>query len=200
MSLLKVKTATKSKSLANTIKGNVCASFINNAIFINSSVNYNVRTIKILGVKHSINLYYKNVKAPTMNVKNQTLEIILPNKYKKFSEEQILKVLTQKLYDKIAETEIEKIMEKVRIETGLAPEDYEIKGLKKTVADWNVVNSFITISPEIVAYDEKTIEYVILHEFCHLKYKIRTKNFWKMVRTYMPNYEQYAVTLGNIAY
>ena len=53
---------------------------------------------------------------------------------------------------------------------------------------------------KIVAYDEKTIEYVILHEFCHLKYKIRTKNFWKMIGTYMPNYEQYAVTLGNIAY
>ena len=95
---------------------------------------------------------------------------------------------------------MEKIMEKVRIETGLAPEDYEIKRIKKSLANCNVENSFITINPDIVAYDEKTIEYVILHEFCHLKYKIRTKNFWKMVRTYMPNYEQYAVALGNVAY
>lgn len=200
MNLLKIKTVTKSRSVANTIKSNVCASIINNPIFIGNSVNFNVRTIKILGIKHNINLYYKNVKVPTMNVKNQTLEIILPNKYKKFQEEQILKVLTQKLYDKIAETEIEKIMEKVRIETGLAPEDYEIKRINKSLANCNVENSFITINPDIVAYDEKTIEYVILHEFCHLKYKIRTKNFWKMIGTYMPNYEQYAVTLGNIAY
>ena len=43
----------------------------------------------------------------------------------------IQKMFYQKLYDKIAETEIEKIMEKVRIETGLAPEDYEIKRIKK---------------------------------------------------------------------
>ena len=133
MNLLKIKATTKSRSVANTIKSNVCASIINNPIFIGNSVNFNVRTIKILGIKHNINLYYKNVKVPTMNVKNQTLEII-------------------------------------------------------------------TINPDIVAYDEKTIEYVILHEFCHLKYKIRTKNFWKMIGTYMPNYEQYAVTLGNIAY
>ena len=97
-------------------------------------------------------------------------------------------------------TEIEKIMEKVRIETGLAPEDYETKRINKSLANCNVENSFITINPDIVAYDEKTIEYVILHEFCHLKYKIRTKNFWKMIGTYMPNYEQYAVTLGNIVY
>lgn len=176
MNLLKIKATTKSRSVANTIKSNVCASIINNPIFIGNSVNFNVRTIKILGIKHNINLYYKNVKVPTMNVKNQTLEIILPNKYKKFQEEQILKVLTQKLYDKIAETEIEKIMEKVRIETGLAPEDYEIKRINKSLANCNVENSFITINPDIVAYDEKTIEYVILHEFCHLKYKIRTKN------------------------
>lgn len=199
MNLLKVKSAAKSKNVATSIKSSVCASFINNAIFINNPVNYNVRTIKILGVKHNINLYYKSVKTPTMNLINNSLEIILPNKYKKFEEEQILKVLTQKLYDKIAETEIEKIMEKVRIETGLAPEDYEIKRLKKSLANCNVENSFITINPDIVAYDEKTIEYVILHEFCHLKYKIRTKNFWKMIGTYMPNYEQYAVALGNIA-
>ena len=50
MSLLKVKTVTRSRSVANTIRDNVCASFINNAIFINNPVNYNVRTIKILGV------------------------------------------------------------------------------------------------------------------------------------------------------
>ncbi len=200
MSLLKVKTVTKSRNVANSIKSSVCASFINNAIFIGNSVNYNVRTIKILGVKHNINLYYKNVKTPTMNLINQSLEIILPNKYKKISEEQILKVLTEKLYDKIAEAEIEKIMEKVRVETGLAPEDYEIKRIKKSLANCNVETSFITINPDIVAYDEKTIEYVILHEFCHLKYKIRTKNFWKMVGTYMPNYEQYATALGNLGY
>lgn len=200
MNLLKTRTNKNSKSIANSVKRDVCASFINNAIFINNSVNSNIRTIKILGIKHHINLYYKNVKTPTMNLINRNLDIILPNKYKKIPEEQILKVLTQKLYDKIAENEIEKIMEKVRVETGLAPEDFEIRRIKKSLANCNVENSFITINPDIVAYDEKTIEYVILHEFCHLKYKIRTKNFWKMIKTYMPNYEQYAVTLGNLAY
>ena len=94
--------------------------------------------------------------------------------------------------------EIEKIMEKVRVETGLAPEDFEIKRLRKSLANCNVETSFITINPDIVAYDEKTIEYVILHEFCHLKYKIRTKNFWKMVKTYMPNYEQYGKEINNL--
>ncbi len=200
MNLLKTRINKSPKSVANSVKRGICASLINNAIFMNSSVNSNTRTIKILGIKHNINLSYKNIKAPTINLINKNLDIILPNKYRKIPEEQILKVLTQKLYDKIAENEIEKIMEKVRVETGLAPEDFEIKRLRKSLANCNVETSFITINPDIVAYDEKTIEYVILHEFCHLKYKIRTKNFWKMIKTYMPNYEQYATALGSLTY
>ena len=200
MNLLKTRINKSPKSVANSVKRGICASLINNAIFMNSSVNSNTRTIKILGIKHNINLSYKNIKAPTINLINKNLDIILPNKYRKIPEEQILKVLTQKLYDKIAENEIEKIMEKVRVETGLAPEDFEIKRLRKSLANCNVETSFITINAYIVAYDEKTIEYVILHEFCHLKYKIRTKNFWKMIKTYMPNYEQYATALGSLTY
>jgi hypothetical protein len=200
MNLSRVRTNTKVKSVANTVKSGMFASIVNNAIFIENNAKINTNTVKILGVKHNINLYYKNVKTPTINLKKQTLDIILPNKYKKIAEEEILKVLTQKLYDKIAETEIEKIMEKVRIETGIAPEDIQIKRLYKSLASCDVENSFITINPDIVAYDEKTIEYVILHEFCHLKYKIRTKNFWKLVGTYMPNYEQYAIALGKLSY
>ena len=84
---------------------------------------------------------------------------------------------------------------------GIAPEDYEIKQLKTGImATCSTDEKKIIISPEIAKYDRNIIDYIVLHEFCHLKYKIHTKNFWKMIGTYMPNYEQYAVTLGNIAY
>ena len=39
-------------------------------------------------------------------------------------------------------------------------------------------------------YSRETIEYIILHEFCHLKYKNHTKSFYNMVKTYIPNYEK----------
>jgi len=73
MNLLKIKATTKSRSVANTIKSNVCASIINNPIFIGNSVNFNVRTIKILGIKHNINLYYKNVRT---NIKSINTKIV----------------------------------------------------------------------------------------------------------------------------
>ena len=156
--------------------------------------------VPILGIDYKVKIIYKNIKITELDVENKTIKISLPNKYKKANNEKILDMAIDKMYEQIAKVEVERAMEKTRILLGFAPEDYEIKRINKSLANCNVENSFITINPDIVAYDEKTIEYVILHEFCHLKYKIRTKNFWKMIGTYMPNYEQYAVTLGNIAY
>ena len=156
--------------------------------------------VPVLGIDYKVKIEYRNIKIAELDVEGKTIKISLPNKYKKTSNTQILDLAIEKMYEQIAKVEIERAMEKTRILLGFAPEDYEIKRINKSLANCNVENSFITINPDIVAYDEKTIEYVILHEFCHLKYKIRTKNFWKMIGTYMPNYEQYAVTLGNIAY
>ena len=51
MNLLKTRINKNSKSVANSVKRGVCASLINNAIFLNSSVNSNTLTIKILGIK-----------------------------------------------------------------------------------------------------------------------------------------------------
>ena len=53
----------------------------------------------------------------------------------------------------------------------------------------------IVISPDIVKYDRRTIEYIVLHEFCHLKYKTHSKGFWQMIKTYMPNYEKYKMSI-----
>lgn len=52
-------------------------------------------------------------------------------------------------------------------------------------------NRNISISKQLALKDEKVIEYVILHEMCHLKYMNHSKNFWNLVETYMPEYKQY---------
>ena len=104
----------------------------------------------------------------------------------------ILNTLTEKFYDKIAEQEIERAMEKVRLMVGFAPEDFEIKRSKDiAISSCNANKKEITFNPDIVKYDRNTIEYIVLHEFCHLKYKIHAKGFWQMIKKYMPNYEIY---------
>lgn len=164
----------------------------NGEVVINSPLRFYNNTISIFGIMHKVNLYYKNVKTSTINFINSTIEAILPNKYKKLETTQILKILVQKIYDKIAEQEIERAMEKTRLLLGFAPEDYSIERLENNQMGMCVTDERkIIINPDIVKYDKKAIEYIILHQFCHLKYKIHTKGFWQMIKTYMPDYEKY---------
>ena len=41
-------------------------------------------------------------------------------------------------------------------------------------------------------YKKDVLRYVILYEFCRLKYKSRAKGFYQMLEKYMPDYEQYS--------
>lgn len=170
-----------------------CISVNNGQIVINAPWGLSKGTVSILGTLHQFRLYYKHVKSSTINFINSIIEVILPNKFKKLETDKLLKILIEKLYDKIAEQEIERAMEKTRLLLGFAPEDYEIKRL-----DNNKIGMCLTeeqkiiISPDIVKYDRKAIEYIVLHEFCHLKYKIHCKSFWQMIKAYMPDYEKYA--------
>ena len=39
-------------------------------------------------------------------------------------------------------------------------------------------------------YDFDVIDYVLIHELCHTKVKNHSKNFWKEVEKYCPNYKE----------
>ena len=44
--------------------------------------------------------------------------------------------------------------------------------------------------------EEKAVEYVVLHEMCHLIYMNHSKNFWNLVEKNMPNYKEYKKLLA----
>ena len=157
------------------------------------------KEVKILGEKYQIKVIYKNIERAELNLEEKHIKIILPNKYKKIDNNAILKMAIEKMYSKIAETEIERAMEKTRIMLGFAPEDYEIVRMKNTLATCNQ-NKKIQINPDIVKYNRKIIDYVILHEFCHLKYKTHSKGFYKILEKYMPDYDIYANKISSLQY
>ena len=50
-------------------------------------------------------------------------------------------------------------------------------------------NKNITINEKLICYTKQAIRYVILHELCHLQYMNHSKQFWKLVEMYMPDYK-----------
>ena len=50
---------------------------------------------------------------------------------------------------------------------------------------------------QLAKKEEKIVEYVVLHEMSHLKYMNHSKEFWKIVEKYMPNYKEYRKKLNS---
>lgn len=155
---------------------------------------------QIFGLNYSVNIYYLRINSPELNLEKNCININLPISYRKKNNQELVNIILQKMYTKIAENEIEIIMEKARHTFGFAPEDYEIKKIAGTLANCNKDLQSISINPYIVRYSKDVIEYIIFHEFCHLKYKNHTKSFYDMLKMYKPNYEKFSKQIANLKY
>ena len=152
--------------------------------------------VPVLGTDYKVKIIYKNIKFAELDVEDKIIKISLPNKYKKANNERILDIAIDKMYEQIAKVEVERAMEKTRILLGFAPEDYEIRKMSEELG--RCEENKITINPEIVKYDREVIDYIVLHEYCHLKYKSHCKSFIKMLEKYEPNYKKYERIVANI--
>ena len=140
--------------------------------------------VPVLGTDYKVKIIYKNIKVAELDVEDKIIKRSLPNKYKTANNERILDIAIDKMYEQIAKIEVERAMEKTRILLGFAPEDYEIRKM----------------SEELGRCEENkiTIDYIVLHEYCHLKYKSHCKSFIKMLEKYEPNYKKYERIVANI--
>ncbi len=156
--------------------------------------------VKILGEDCKVKINYKNLKKPILTVEGKNIKISLPNKYKKLNNDEILIKLIEKLYDLVANQELESIMEKVRKMLNFAPEEYLIQRINNKMAECQTDKKVIIINPDIVRYDRETIEYILIHEFCHLKYKTHSKKFNEIVNENINNTNKYQELCKNIKF
>ena len=157
-----------------------------------------VNDVKIFGVSYKLDITYKYIKIPKLNIEEKVIKIMLPYKYKKIDNKTIVELLINKMYDAIAEKELDTIMEKVRLTLKFAPEDFEIARIDKTLG--KCYRDKIIINPDIVMYKKETIEYIIFHEFCYFKCRKHSKKFYDMIKSHVPNYQIYAYEVAGMQY
>ena len=84
-------------------------------------------------------------------------------------------ILTVKEFSKIANVSVQSIY----------------KRINNKIADCITDERVIIINPDIVKYDKETIEYILIHQLCHLKYKTHSKGFFELLNKYITNYNEY---------
>ncbi|MBR3152518.1 MAG: DUF45 domain-containing protein [Clostridia bacterium] len=154
---------------------------------------FDIRPIQIFGVVYELKVGYKNIQNIECNIINNSIVVILPKRYKRIDSDSMMEILCDKIYTRIAERELEGIMEKYRIMTKMAPEDYKIMVMKDCLAKVTDDKKII-IDPRIIKYKREIVEYIILHEFCHLKYKTHSKGFKELMNSYMPECDKLEIS------
>ena len=156
------------------------------------NLEYEVKYSKIKNIYIQIKDGKVIVKAPR-KIRKKEIEKILEQKtewIQKTIEKETKKQEKKPLYKKEKFKEIvEKHANELVKQTGLVPNKITIKQIKYAWGSCSNKKN-ITINLELIKYSEQAIRYVILHEFCHIKYMNHSKDFWNLVEKYMPDYKQ----------
>ena len=66
---------------------------------------------------------------------------------------------------------------------------YQIKKLSSAWGIYYKRENYISFNFDLIEKDIECIEYVVLHELCHIFYMNHQKDFWALVEKYMPDYK-----------
>lgn len=135
--------------------------------------------IMIYGNKYSV------VKADIKSIQtSDKFELFVPNKYEGEKESKAISTWLKKLAKKVLSERLSFIENRINLKsTSLKIGDSRGR--------WGSCNSYgnIILNYRIVMLPPAIIDYVIVHELCHLLELNHSKNFWQNVSKFLPNYE-----------
>jgi predicted metal-dependent hydrolase len=134
--------------------------------------------------------FVDNVKKPLSFFKGSELTVEIPGNT---SEDQLpfrVKEAVWSFYSECAEEEVEKILRSYSKKLGVALPVFKVKHQKSRWGSCSADN-VLRINFQLIMAPPRQLEYVVVHELCHVKEKNHSARFWKLVRELMPDYEKH---------
>ena len=139
----------------------------------------------------SIKILGKNVEKKVIQSDLERISLTDRNIFiysKNIEEIEIEKKFLEWKYNKLKEI-IEEAIEKY---TKLLNTEINYYKIKKLSSAWGIYHrreNYISFNIDLIEKDIESIDYVVLHEICHIFYMDHQKKFWTLVEKYMPNYK-----------
>ncbi len=123
------------------------------------------------------------LKKPHINYKNKILVVSIPSGYKLGKDETYNFWLKHK-----AKTYLSQRVRDLSLQTGLYFNKITIRSQKTRWGSCSTGRR-LSFNYKLMRYRKKVIDYVIIHELCHLKEMNHSERFWKLVEEYCPDYK-----------
>ena len=121
-------------------------------------------------------IFYLQAVGNYQDINDETMKNKIKQLYERWLNEQAQIIFKEK---------INKFSEMVAV----SPKDLQIKQLKNR---WGSItkNKKIVLNINLIKTPEKIIDYIIIHELCHLKIKGHSHNFWSHLHKFIPDYNE----------
>ena len=139
----------------------------------------------------SIKILGKNVEKKVIQSDLERISLTDRNIFiylKNIEEIEIEKKFLEWKYNKLKEI-IEEAIEKYTKLLNTEINYYKVKKLSSAWGIYHKRENYISFNIDLIEKDIESIDYVVLHEICHIFYMDHQKKFWTLVEKYMPDYK-----------
>ena len=167
--------------------------------------------IKIQDIEVKYHIFHRNVKYARLEIKNDELNLVLPlgfndhpqiiNKHEKWIYEKISEINRLRNESKNRELnltrsvpefrEMVKIMvDEICQEMGLSVNRVTLRKMKTR---WGSCSSLgnVNFNTRLKYLPEDLVRYVVRHEVCHLKVRKHNRDYWHLISSTYPDYQNY---------
>lgn len=135
---------------------------------------------KLLFLGREYTLAYKS---DTRHIALHEESIIIPEVYRENPRPFLIK-----WYQAQARRYIMAILPELSSQTGISYAGVRLSSARKRWGSCNAKNGLSFSWPLIMAHP-RAVEYVVIHELCHVLHKNHSKDFWREVEAHMPDYK-----------
>jgi predicted metal-dependent hydrolase len=143
--------------------------------------------LPFLGVQYPIKLLVdKRIKNPKFVLENDIFYIYYNDDKKSYDD---FTDGLKKYYQRMAQKTIDPLFDKWCFKTKMYPQKITYRKAKRRWGSCSHINN-ISINYMLLQFSVDAIEYVVLHELCHIQEKNHSKRFWNLLSSFMPDYKQ----------
>lgn len=104
--------------------------------------------------------------------------------------EKIIQKFEKEISSKYFKKIMKEVYEKMALDYSITEPSLKIRNMTSRWGSCMPSKNQITLNLQLIHYDEKFIEYVVLHEYAHLIQPNHSKAFYHVIEKYMPDYKK----------
>jgi len=124
----------------------------------------------------------------SVSLKKGQFKVNIPNNLEDKERKKLVREKLVDWYQEHAQSKLKERVNKYKDKVGVKPNSVKVKHQQKR---WGscTKNKDLLYNWKVIMAPMSIVDYVVVHELCHLKEKNHTEKFWRMLKSVIPDYE-----------